>query len=204
VAQRVAVVRSAAVVASVVACVRTIALCGRASDDRCWCSGGDNVIWNVTQHDTPSPDNCVVAYRNPCANGDRRAEPRVFTDDDRGGSFPPFPALAVVIDGVQSGHQLRTGADSGVCTNADGRIVHEEPVGVDEGVRSESNVVPVAALKPRHNERPVIELAKEAGENLRPGVGVVGRRQIEAIELAPAVQTPRSQLVVVEVPLPAG
>jgi hypothetical protein len=27
-------------------------------------------------------------------------------------------------------------------------------VGVDEGVRSESNVVPVAALKPRHNERP--------------------------------------------------
>jgi hypothetical protein len=53
-------------------------------------------------------------------------------------------------------------------------------------------------------KRPVIELAKEAGENLRPGVGVVGRRQIEAIELAPAVQTPRSQLVVVEVPLPAG
>jgi hypothetical protein len=39
-------------------------------------------------------------------------------------------------------------------------------------------------LKPRHNERPVIELAEEAGENLRPGVGVVGRGQIEGIELA--------------------
>jgi hypothetical protein len=45
--------------------------------------------------------------------------------------------------------------------------------------------------------------AKEAGENLRPGLGVVGRRQIEGIELAPAVQTPLSQLIVVEVPLTA-
>ena len=68
----------------------------------------------------------------------------------------------MTIDRAQRCHRLDTRPNPDVRTDRDGGIVHEEPVGVDERIHSEPNVVAIAAVKPRHYQRSLTHLAEKA------------------------------------------
>lgn len=117
------------------------------------------------QNHTSGTDHGVMTDRNSCTDGDGGTEPRVLADDDRSGSLPSLAAPSMIIDRVQRCHQLGSRPDPHVRTDRDQRIIHEEPVRVDECVGSKPNVVSVAALEPRHHQSSVTYLTKKASES---------------------------------------
>ncbi|MFT7024281.1 MAG: hypothetical protein ACJA07_003391 [Rhodococcus sp. (in: high G+C Gram-positive bacteria)] len=139
------------------------------------------MVGNIVQHHTPGTDDRVAPDRDAGADCHRGSEPNIFTDVDRGSTFPSFAASTMIVHRVQRRHQLHTWADPDVRTDRDGRIVHEKPIGIDERIVSETNVAAVAASKSRHNQGPFANHAEKFRENLRPNLFVVGGGSVERI-----------------------
>lgn len=155
------------------------------------------------QNYTSGADDGVAPDRDPCSDGYCGAEPYVVADGYRMSSFPSLASSPVVVDGVEGRHQLSAGSDASVISDCDYGVVHEERVGVDERSSSEPNVVPVAALKPRHDDGVVTESAEHIHQDSDVSCVVDGVHSIERVELLGAASTSSSKFVVVEVPLAA-
>lgn len=159
------------------------------------------MIGNVLQDNTSSTDHGVMADRDSRTDGDGGAEPRVIADDDRSCSLPPLATPSMIIDRVQRCHQLGSRPDPHVRADRDQRIIHEEPVRVDERVGSKPNVVSVAALEPRHHQSSLTNLTQKAAESLRADSIVVRRSPIERVESTPTLEPTLTQLVIIDIPL---
>lgn len=153
------------------------------------------------QNDASSADDRITADSDPSSDGYRGAQPHIVFYRDRVRAFPSLSAAVVVIDGMQSGHQLCARSDPAVIPDTDDRVVHKERVGIDEDIVSEPSVVSVAALKPRDNYGASTYFAEKPRQRLGTCIVIVGGCGVEYIELSPAISTLLAQFVVVEIPL---
>jgi hypothetical protein len=119
------------------------------------------------------------------------------------GRLPTLAAPVVVLDGVQGRQELRARADPDVVADADGGVVHEQPVVVDEAPGAEGDLRSVAALEPGHDDRLVTASRDQPVQEDAPLLVLVRPRRVEPVEEPPAAEPSFPEIWLVEVPLVA-